>query len=509
MNGDDRVGFVARQSGAFGKPLLAIAGALLMLTGCANFTPDGGMGRVQTAATSALGKDVARIRSDAEAAEAEARVRGLIASSLTADKAVQVALLNNRGLQASFAELAASEAESVEAGLPPSPTLSLTRLTASIASGPAYGSALEVERQLLVNVLSLLTLPRRRDIAEHRFKQAQLRTIESVLKTATSARRAYYRAIASAQTVTFLEEARVAAESASEVAKRLGETGALNKIDQAREHAFYAELGAQLAAARLKRDADRERLVRVLGLWGKDAHLRLATRLPSLPARVKALPDIEAEAIDKRIDLAIARMELDILAKSYGLTRGTRFINVLEVAGMSNFEKERVVTPQPPPDDPEIERTKTRWRGLELEIQIPIWDLGAARTRKAEETYIQAVHRLAERAINVRSEVREAYSGYRGSYDIARHYQKEILPLRKIISEETMLRYNAMIADLSALLVDARARIMSNIAAIDAQRDYFLAATDLQAAIIGGGMDGGATEGPRVAAAGGGEGAGH
>jgi len=476
---------------------------ILMLSGCANFTPDGGMSRVQTATTAALGKDVARIQTDAEAAETEARVRALLTSGLSAEKSVQIALLSNRGLQAAFAELATSEAESVEAGLPPSPTLSLTRLTASIASGPAFGSSLEVERTLLVNVLSLLTLPRRRDIAEHRFKQAQLRTIESVLKTANGARRAYYRAVASAQTVSFLEEAKVAAESASEVAKRLGESGALNKIDQAREHAFYAELGAQLAAAKLKRDADRERLVRALGLWGKDAKLRIPGKLPSLPSRTRTLTDIEAEAIEKRIDLAIARMELDILAKSYGLTRGTRFINVLEIAGMSNFEKERVVTPQPPPDDPEIERTKTRWRGLELEIQIPIWDMGAARTRRAEETYLQAVHRLAERAINVRSEVREAYSGYKGSYDIARHYQREILPLRKIISDETMLRYNAMIADLSALLVDARARIMSNIAAIDAQRDYFLATSDLQAAILGGGVDGGATEGPRVAAAGG------
>jgi outer membrane protein TolC len=501
--------FAGDRNGAATKSAVAAVSLMLMLSGCANFTPDGGMSRVQTATTVALSKDVVRIRSDADAAEAEARVRALIASGLSADKAVQIALLNNRGLQAAFAELATSEAESVEAGLPPSPTFSVARLTSSIASGPAYGGALEVERQLLVNVLSLLTLPRRRDIAEHRFNQAQLRAIESVLKTAASARRAYYRAVASGQTVTFLEEAKVAAESASEVAKRLGESGALNKIDQAREHAFYAELGAQLAAAKIKRGADRERLVRVLGLWGKDAGLRVPGKLPSLPGRTKSLPDVEAEAIDKRIDLAIARMELDILAKSFGLTRGTRFINVLEVAGMSNFEKEKVVTPQPPPDAPEIERTKTRWRGLELEIQIPIWDFGEARTRRAEETYLQSVHRLAERAINIRSEVREAYAGFRGSYDIARHYQKEILPLRKIISEETMLRYNAMIADLSALLVDARARIMSNIAAIDAQRDYFLAAADLQAAIIGGGGDGGGAEGPRVAAAGGGEGAGH
>lgn len=484
-----------------GNPAVVTVGLMLMLSGCASFTPDGGMAPVQTATTATLGKDVSRIRSDHDAVEVEARVRALLVSGLTADKAVQVALINNRGLQAAFAELGTSEAESVEAGLPPSPTFSLTRLVGPI-SGTGIGAALEVERQVLVNVLALLTLPRRRDIAGHRFKQAQLRAIESVLKTAADTRRAYYRAVASAQAVTFLEEAKTAAEAASEVAKRLGETGALNKLDQAREHAFYAELGAQLAAAKLKRGADRERLVRQLGLWGKDAQLKVPTKLPNLPARPKTLVDLEAEAVEKRIDLAIARMELDILAKSYGLTRGTRFINVLEVAGMKNFERERVTTVAAD-GDVEVERTKTRWRGLELEFQIPIWDLGASRTRRAEETYMQAVHRLAERAVNVRSEVREAYGGYTGSLDIARHYQKEILPLRKVISDETMLRYNAMVADLSALLVDARARIMSSIAAIEAQRDHFLAATDLQVAIIGGGVAGGAGEGAKVAASGG------
>ena len=171
------------------RVVLATTGMMLMLSGCANFSPDGGMSKVETAAAETLGKDIRRIRSDDDAADIEARVRAIVASGLNADKAVQIALLNNRGLQAAFAELASSEAESVEAGLPPSPIFSLARLTASIASGPAYGSVLEIERQVLVNVLSLLTLPRRRDIAEHRFKQAQLRAIESVLKAAADTRR--------------------------------------------------------------------------------------------------------------------------------------------------------------------------------------------------------------------------------------------------------------------------------------------------------------------------------
>ena len=472
----------------------------MMLSGCATFTADGGMSKVQTAAGDVLAQEVRRIHNDADAAEIATRVRAIIASGLSADKSVQIALLNNRGLQAVFAELAATEAAAVDAALPPSPTLSLTRLTASIAANPAFGTALEIERQILVNVLSLLTLPRRRDIAQSQFRVAQLRAAELVLRTAAATRRAYYRAVGSAHVVTFLEEAKASAEAASEVAKRLGQTGALNKLDQAREHAFYAELAAQLAAAKLQRDSDREQLTRLMGLWGRDAQFRLPTRLPELPARVRTAPEVEAEAIDKRIDLAISRAELDLLAQTYGLTRKTRFINVLEVAGIRNFEKETVVTPHPPPEEPETERTKTRWRGIELEIQVPIWDLGEARTRRAEETYLQALHHLAERAINVRSEVREAYALYRGSYDVARHYRSEILPLRKIISDETMLRYNAMVADLSALLVDARARIMTNVAAIEARRNHFLAETELHVATYGGGVSA-PVAGPRTAAA--------
>jgi outer membrane protein TolC len=415
-----------------------------------------------------------------------------------------VALFSNRSLQAAFAELAANEAEQVEAILPPSPTFSLARVAGPI-SVTAIGSALEIERLVLVNVLSLMTLPRRLEIAEQRFKQAQLRAIEAVLRTAVETRRAYYRAVAAAHAVEFLEEAKASAEASSEIAKRLGETGALNKLQQAREHAFYADLGAQLATARLRRGAAREQLIRAMGLWGQDTEIKLPNKLPALPATVEPLRNFEAEAVATRIDLQIARMEIDILAKSYGLTKRTRFISVLEVAGMRNFERERATTPAEPPHEPEVERTKTRWSGVELELQIPIWDLGEARTRRAEETYLQAVHRLAEKAINVRSEVREAYAGYRGTHDIARLYQKEVLPLRRIISDETMLHYNAMIADLSVLLADARARVLSNVAAIDAQRDFFLAKTELQAAILGGGMasGGGGGESPRVAAGGG------
>ena len=103
---------------------------------------------------------------------------------------------------------------------------------------------------------------------------------------------------------------------------------------------------------------------------------------------------------------------------------------------------------------------------------------------------MQAVNRLTEKAIIVRSEAREAYQAYRSSYDIADHYRREVLPLRKIISDETMLRYGAMQIDVFSLLTEARQRIAANIAAIEAQKSFWLASTNLEAAVVGGGFAG-------------------
>jgi outer membrane protein TolC len=107
---------------------------------------------------------------------------------------------------------------------------------------------------------------------------------------------------------------------------------------------------------------------------------------------------------------------------------------------------------------------------------------------------MQAVNHLTERAVNVRSEARDAYRVYRSTYDVARHYQSEILPLRQIISEETLLRYNAMQIDVFALLAEARQRIAANTAAIDARRDFWLATVNLAAAVVGGGASAAVTE---------------
>lgn len=463
-----------------------LAGVAVLLGGCASFSADGGLSTVQAITYTELNKDVVKVTDDGVAGSAKARVDQLLKKPLTADSAVQIALLNNRGLQAAFNELGIAEAQMVIASLPPNPRLAISSRTGTLS--------LEIERQIVGSIFALATLPARADAARDRFQSAKLRAAEAVLKLAADTRRQYYRTVAANAQAGFYQEAKASTDAATQLFKRLGESGGINKLNQAREFAFDAELGAQLAQARLQQRQERERLVRQLGLWGDDLKFRLPGTLPRLPS-IKA---VEAEALRKRIDVQIARGDLNLLAKSLGLTQATRFVNDIDLLGRRTYDRKLTVLP-----DGDIEREATRTRTVELEIEIPIYDFGQSKVALAEQTYMQAANRLAEKAVNVRSEAREAYVGYRASHDIARQYLNNVLPLRKIIQDEALLQYNGMLIDVTQLIADARGRILSNLAAINARRDVWIAHTDFKHALIGGGSGGGGG-GAVVAAAGGG-----
>lgn len=438
----------------------------LFLSGCATFSSDGGMSMVAAIADGTIRKDVVAIRSSDDAHIANDSVKRLLRQTLSVESAVQVALLNNRGLQAAHNELALAETDLVQDSLPPNPTFSISRISG--------GGAIEIERQVVGDILALATLPFRSEIARKRFRQAQLRAALETLRLAADVRRSYYRAVAASEMTGVLTDAKSTAEATAKLASKLGETGSLNKLDQAREQVFYAETTADLATVRQEATSARERLARLMGLWGGDLAFRIPKTLPPLPRRPSALPSIEVDAVTHRIDLQIARIELDALAKALNLTEASRFVTLLDVAGIAKTTRD--------PDG-----SRFRERGYDIQFQIPIFDGGEVRVRQATETYNQAFNRLTEKAVAVRSEARDAYRTYRSTYEIARQYQREVLPLRKIITEEMQLRFSSMQVDVFALLVEARQRIASMRAAIDAKRNFWLAQSDLQTAVNGGG----------------------
>jgi outer membrane protein TolC len=439
--------------------------AVALLSGCASFSKDGGMDAVSGITAPALNADVVALRSDDDAAGAGRTVATLLKRPLHADAAVQIALLNNRDLQADYDELGIAEAVRIRASLPPSPRFELSRL--------AGGGGLELEARIIGNILALATLPARADVASSRFRQAQLRAIEATLRTGFEARRAYAEAVASRQIAGYLMQVQSSAQAAVDLSKRLGDSGSATKLDRARHEVFYAETAARLAGARQRAAAARERLIRALGLSGGDLAFALPATLPALPARVVNAKDIETEAIRRRADLQIARLEVEALAKSYGLTAATRFVNLLEVSGTRKRVKDAA-------------GESTIERGMGVEFQVPLFDFGETSVREAEATYSQAVNRLSAKTVNVASEAREAYAQYRAAFEVARRYRRDVLPLRKTITEETLLRYNAMQIDVFALLAESRERIAATIAAIEAQRDFWLADTNLKSAVLGG-----------------------
>ncbi|AYO83217.1 MULTISPECIES: TolC family protein [Methylobacterium] len=459
----------------------SLMGLGLALGGCASFSPDAGLSVAGGYASLELRKDIVKADDQGIAPTAETRVDALLRHPLTADGAVQVALLRNRGLQAAFNDLGVSEAQYVQATLPPSPRLSITQW--------GLGFNTEIERSVAASVLELVTLPARAEIARQRFGADQYNAADQVLRLAGEARRQYYRTVAANQATAFLEQALAGAESASTLAKQLGETGALNKLEQAREHAFYSELGAQLAKARVQQRAERERLTRLLGLWGRDTEFRLPNGLPPLPGRLVEGRAIEAEAMTKRADVQAARFELQSLVGQFGLNQVSGFVSVFDVGFANRFSQSRTLGSGAEGGAPKVD--KASLNGFTADLVIPVYDFGATAVRGARESYLASANRLAERAVNARSEVREAYQRYRGQYDITRHYRTSVLPLRRTIQDQTLLQYSGMLLDVTTLIVDARARILSNIQAIEAQRDFWIAATDLKAATVGGGFSGG------------------
>lgn len=436
------------------KPL-ALALSALILSGCATFSDDGGLNDVSRMTSERTGQPLQRMQDATRAA-----VTQLMAQPLSPDGATRIALLNNRGLQASLAYLGVAEADLVQAGRLRNPGFSFSR-----KSG---GGDVDIDRGIMFDLVGLLTMPMRRTIETGRFAQARLTTAAQAVQLATDTRKAYFNAVAARQSLGYAMQVASAAEAGAELAQRLASAGNWSRLDQQREQVFYAEATARLARAGHQALAAREQLTRLLGLWGDDTGYTLPERLPDLPMSADDMTDIESQAMAQRLDIQIAKRDAEAMAGALGLSQATGFINVLDVGYVNQSAS-----------------GQERANGYAIALELPIFDWGTARNRGAEARYMQALHRTADIALKARSEVRVAYSGYRTGFDVARHYRDEVLPLRKQISQEVLLRYNGMLASVFELLSDSRDQINSVNAAIMAQRDFWIAETDLQAAING------------------------
>jgi len=443
-------------------PCLAASLSVLFVAGCATFSADGGFDSVADAARTNLGKEVRWPRTENEQAKIDAQVAESLKHAVSAEDAVQIALLNNRALQASFEQLGISEADLVQSGRLPNPRFTLRHVGAA--------GQYDIEESLTLNVLSLLTAPYAHEIEKRRFAEVQSAVLVSVVELAGDTRRAFIDAVAARASVQYREQVESAADAGAELARRMVAAGNWNRLDQAREENFHVAAAQSLGRARLAEVAARERLTRLMGLSADYPALALADSLPELPPSIEEMPDVDAMALRHRIDLRLMRMQLDELAHRLRLTHATRFVDVFDVGPARVLQGA---------DSAPYER------GYELSLQIPIFDTGTARVRKAEAVYSQAVDRFAQAAIEARSQIRETGAAYRAAYDIARRQRDEVLPNARLIAEQNLLRYNASLLSVFELLADARDRIAAHDNYLNSVRDFWIAKSELDTSLLG------------------------
>lgn len=440
----------------------ALAGAGALLAGCVAVAPDGGFSTVADAARTRIGggAEARLVRTPADERAVADTVHALLARPLGQDDAVRIALLNHPGLQASYWEAGIAQADLAQAARLQNPGFGFKR-----TSG---GGAVEIERTLSFNLVQALTLPLSRRLEGARFEAAKLAVAAAIERHAFETRSAWVEAVAARQSLDYARRVNAAAEAGSELTGRMARSGNASALDRAREQLFHAEAAAGVMRAEQQLVASRERLARLLGLWGEGLGFTLPVRLPDLPATPLELDQTERLALERRIDVQAARQDAASTAANLGLTRTTRFVNVLDLG----LERKS-------------ETGEPRARGYELSLELPLFDWGGARVARAEAVYMQSLRRVAETAVNARSEARERYLAYRSGWDLARHYRDQVLPLRKKISDEVLLRYNGMLASPFELLLDAREQAGAVNATIEALKDFWIQDAALQLALGG------------------------
>lgn len=438
--------------------LLGAPLALAVLAGCTTVAPDGGFGSVAGTARSHIGAEPRLARDDAAVRELAQSVQAMLGKPLGMDDAVKVAVLANPGLQASYWKVGIAQADLAQAGRLPNPVLDFKHVS--------NAGDIAIERTFTVSLVRLLTLPLASRLEAQRFEQVKLEVAREIERHARDTRIAWVEAVAANQALEYARQVDAAAEASAELAGRMARVGNMSQLDLAREQLFHAETGAALARAGKTAVAAREKLTRLLGLWGKDAQYSLPAHLPELPAAPASLDDVERLALSQRLDVQAARLDAEATAANLGLTRTTRFVNVLDLGFVNETTTGAPST-----------------RGYELTLELPLFDWGGARVARAEGVYMQAVNRVAQAAVTARSEARESYLDYRSAYDVAAHYRDTVIPLRKRISKEVLLRYNGMLLSTRELLVDSREQANAVSAYIEALKEFWTAHATLEASL--------------------------
>jgi len=395
--------------------------------------------------------------------EVEKLIDQLLANELNLDAVVQIALLNNSRLQASYEELGVTQADVVAAGLLDNPVI-----FGQARFPDRYPRLSNLEFGVTQNFLNLLMLPARKKLAAVQFKRAKLRVSEEVITLAAEVQKSYYDVLGAKQLKQMRALIATTAQRSLEMALRLNEAGNIGALELANEQGQFEQTRIALADSETRLLVAREKLTGMMGLWGKHISWKIPAQLPEVPPQEYGLEHLEKFAIANRLDIAASRKEMEALAQALGITIDWRYFGSVDV-GIST-ERD----------------TDGQWVvGPTLALELPVFNQGQADIARLQSQLRQSQKKLKAQAIEVRSEIRALRGQLLMTRNLVDHYRNVVLPLRERIVELTLQKYNYMLVGTFDLLMARQQEFDGYQKYIEAVRDYWNIRADMAKAAGG------------------------
>jgi cobalt-zinc-cadmium efflux system outer membrane protein len=379
-------------------------GLLLVLGGCASVDPTPDYGRAQDEVTAATGAKA--LYQPGEEARAREQVAELLEGGLTPQEAVQVALLNNRGLQELLFEIGVRRADAVQSGLLSNPSLQ------TVLRLPVDGGSTGAEGGILQNLIDIWHLPVRKRLAEGQVERTVLDVAQHAVAVAAQAKAAYFTALASSATLSVAEENLKTAQDFLELTLERQDAGAATQVDVNAARSTFLEQQVLVRSARFSAFDSKRRFVLILGLAAPPEEVSLADELVAPPDKVLDIQRLLAVAREHRLDLRSAEKSVEVTGNVIPLERRRMWRSVKGGVGFESEGSDLALGPA-------------------INLELPIFDQNQAQVAKAEFRYAQALRRLEGVSAHVDQQVRGAYEHYAMAQDTARLYRTELLPLRE------------------------------------------------------------------------------
>ena len=427
---------------------------LVGLTGCASVDLRAGFPEVGAVVEERAATKIVWNRGNELDLEAAEKLRALLRKKFTADDAVQIAMLNNRDLQAIYSDLGLAQADLVQAGLFRNPILDAAVLF------PLSGVRPDLQLTVVISFLDALYVPLRKRVAAARFEDAKLRVTGAVLDLAAQVRRAFHEHQANEQMLELRQTIVQALTASWEVSRRLHEAGNITDLDLARDRAAAETSKLVLRSVEIAARQSREHLNDLMGTWGEQTVWEIDGRLPDIPAEPLPVNGLERVALSRSIDLSQARQRIITAGQQLGYDRATALIPETDLGVGAEREE--------------------GWKvGPVLSVPIPLFDQGQARVGRAVAELRRSQQEYYALAVRVRATARAVRDRMLGAQDRALYYRDILLPLQERIVNEAQLQYNAMQIGIFHLLRDRERQIETGVAYVEALREYWLARADL------------------------------